>query len=148
MPHPVDKSGKAQPQPAPGLYFNGNSLMLRKYTFAPSDLKENSPAGRKSSGPADCVPSHEMISFRRQFSPFTPIARKSRRSGRTRPLHKTRNESRALDAPSLSAVAEDRGFTFKGLFRQHIVVKRPSRDTAWFSWPDAPKTCVTGQSAF
>lgn len=45
----------------------------------------------------------------------------------------------ALNAPSRRA-AERFGFTFEGLFRQHMIVKGRSRDTAWFSiidseWP-------------
>jgi RimJ/RimL family protein N-acetyltransferase len=36
------------------------------------------------------------------------------------------------------------GFTFEGIFRQHMIVKGKNRDTAWFSlldheWPDAKK---------
>jgi RimJ/RimL family protein N-acetyltransferase len=45
----------------------------------------------------------------------------------------------ALNAPSKRA-AERFGFTYEGLFRQHMIVKGHSRDTAWFSildseWP-------------
>jgi RimJ/RimL family protein N-acetyltransferase len=45
-----------------------------------------------------------------------------------------------LNAPSKRAALRF-GFTFEGLFRQHMVVKGKSRDTAWFSitdgeWPD------------
>ena len=45
----------------------------------------------------------------------------------------------ALNAASRHA-AERYGFTFEGIFRQAIVVKGRSRDTAWFSiidseWP-------------
>lgn len=45
----------------------------------------------------------------------------------------------ALNAPSRAA-AERLGFTFEGVFRQAIVIKRRNRDTAWFSildgeWP-------------
>ncbi|MGE0061604.1 MAG: GNAT family N-acetyltransferase [Xanthobacteraceae bacterium] len=45
----------------------------------------------------------------------------------------------ALNAPSRRA-AQRYGFTFEGLFRQHVIVKGRNRDTAWFSildgeWP-------------
>jgi RimJ/RimL family protein N-acetyltransferase len=47
----------------------------------------------------------------------------------------------ALNAPSLRA-AERLGFTFEGVFRQHMIVRGRNRDTAWFSildheWPAA-----------
>ncbi len=47
----------------------------------------------------------------------------------------------ALNEPSRRA-AERFGFTFEGVFRQHLVVKGRNRDTAWFSmldseWPAA-----------
>lgn len=46
----------------------------------------------------------------------------------------------ALNAPSRRA-AERFGFRFEGLFRQHMVVKKRNRDTAWYAmmdheWPD------------
>jgi RimJ/RimL family protein N-acetyltransferase len=46
----------------------------------------------------------------------------------------------AGNAPSRRA-AERLGFTFEGIFRQHMVVKDRNRDTAWFSmldreWPE------------
>ena len=46
----------------------------------------------------------------------------------------------ALNQPSRSA-ARRLGFTFEGIFRQHLIIKSRSRDTAWFSmldteWPD------------
>jgi RimJ/RimL family protein N-acetyltransferase len=46
----------------------------------------------------------------------------------------------AENLPSRRA-AERLGFTFEGIFRQHMVVKGQNRDTAWFSmldweWPD------------
>ena len=45
----------------------------------------------------------------------------------------------ALNAPSIVA-AKRFGFTFEGVFRQHMIVKGRNRDTAWFSildseWP-------------
>ena len=45
----------------------------------------------------------------------------------------------ALNAPSRRA-AERFGFTYEGIFRQHMVIKDRNRDTAWFSiidteWP-------------
>lgn len=41
----------------------------------------------------------------------------------------------ALNAPSRSA-AERLGFTFEGVFRQHMIVKGRNRDTAWYSMTD------------
>jgi RimJ/RimL family protein N-acetyltransferase len=41
-----------------------------------------------------------------------------------------------LNAPSRRA-AERFGFAFEGIFRQHMVVKGESRDTAWFAMIDA-----------
>jgi RimJ/RimL family protein N-acetyltransferase len=42
----------------------------------------------------------------------------------------------ALNAPSRRA-AERFGFTYEGVFRQHMVVKGRNRDTAWYSITDA-----------
>lgn len=47
----------------------------------------------------------------------------------------------ALNQPSRRA-AERFGFTFEGIFRQHMIVKGRNRDTAWFAmidkdWPQA-----------
>ena len=42
----------------------------------------------------------------------------------------------ALNLPSCRA-AERLGFTFEGIFRQHMVVKGQSRDTAWYSMLDS-----------
>jgi RimJ/RimL family protein N-acetyltransferase len=47
----------------------------------------------------------------------------------------------ALNAPSRRA-AERFGFTFEGIFRQHMIVKSRNRDTAWYAmldsdWPRA-----------
>jgi len=49
----------------------------------------------------------------------------------------------ALNAASRRAALRF-GFTFEGIFRQHMIVKRRSRDTAWFSmidseWPKRKK---------
>jgi len=46
----------------------------------------------------------------------------------------------ALNAPSMRA-AERLGYTFEGIFRQHVITKGRSRDTAWWSitdreWPE------------
>ena len=41
----------------------------------------------------------------------------------------------ALNAPSMRA-ARRFGFTFEGVFRQHMIVKGRNRDTAWFSMLD------------
>jgi RimJ/RimL family protein N-acetyltransferase len=57
-------------------------------------------------------------------------------------LHYRRYEWKcdSLNAPSRRA-AERFGFSFEGIFRQHMIVKGRSRDTAWFSmldseWPE------------
>jgi RimJ/RimL family protein N-acetyltransferase len=57
-------------------------------------------------------------------------------------LHYRRYEWKcnALNSPSRNA-AQRLGFTFEGIFRQHMIVKGRNRDTAWFSmldteWPD------------
>jgi RimJ/RimL family protein N-acetyltransferase len=42
----------------------------------------------------------------------------------------------ALNAPSYRA-AERFGFTYEGIFRQHLIVKGRNRDTAWFSMLDS-----------
>jgi RimJ/RimL family protein N-acetyltransferase len=42
----------------------------------------------------------------------------------------------ALNHPSRRAAAR-LGFTFEGIFRQHMIVKGKSRDTAWFSMLDS-----------
>ena len=41
----------------------------------------------------------------------------------------------SLNAPSRAA-ARRLGFTFEGIFREHMIVKNRSRDTAWFSMLD------------
>jgi RimJ/RimL family protein N-acetyltransferase len=41
----------------------------------------------------------------------------------------------ALNAPSRQA-AERFGFTFEGIFRQHLIVKGRNRDTAWYAMLD------------
>ena len=53
----------------------------------------------------------------------------------------------ALNGPSRRA-AQRLGFTFEGIFRQHMIVKGSNRDTAWFSmldseWP-ARKAALEG----
>jgi RimJ/RimL family protein N-acetyltransferase len=42
----------------------------------------------------------------------------------------------ALNLPSRRA-AQRLGFTFEGIFRQHMIIKGRSRDTAWFSMLDS-----------
>jgi RimJ/RimL family protein N-acetyltransferase len=42
----------------------------------------------------------------------------------------------ALNAPSRSAALR-LGFTFEGVFRQHMIIKGHNRDTAWFSMLDS-----------
>lgn len=42
----------------------------------------------------------------------------------------------ALNGPSRRA-AQRLGFTFEGIFRQHMIVKGSNRDTAWFSMLDS-----------
>ncbi len=42
----------------------------------------------------------------------------------------------ALNAPSRRA-AERLGFSFEGIFRQHMIIKGRSRDTAWYALVDA-----------
>jgi RimJ/RimL family protein N-acetyltransferase len=46
----------------------------------------------------------------------------------------------ALNAPSRGAALR-LGFTFEGIFRQHMIIKGRNRDTAWFSMldPEWPK---------
>jgi RimJ/RimL family protein N-acetyltransferase len=51
----------------------------------------------------------------------------------------------ALNLPSRRA-ADRLGFTFEGVFRQHMVVKGQNRDTAWFSMLDSEWT--TRKAAF
>ena len=53
------------------------------------------------------------------------------------------------------AAAERLGFTFEGIFRQHMIIKGRNRDTAWFAmlddeWPrvkDAMERWLSGQAA-
>jgi RimJ/RimL family protein N-acetyltransferase len=49
----------------------------------------------------------------------------------------------SLNAPSRRA-AERFGFTFEGIFRQHMIVKNRNRDTAWFSITDAEWPRIKG----
>jgi RimJ/RimL family protein N-acetyltransferase len=53
----------------------------------------------------------------------------------------------ALNAPSRRAAARF-GFTFEGIFRQHMIVKGRNRDTAWYSMLDAewPAICHAYES--
>ena len=55
-----------------------------------------------------------------------------------RPLGNRRYEWKcnALNAPSRRA-AERLGFTFEGVFRQHMFVKGRNRDTAWYAMLDS-----------
>jgi RimJ/RimL family protein N-acetyltransferase len=51
-----------------------------------------------------------------------------------------------LNEPSMTA-ARRLGFTFEGVFRQHMIVKGRSRDTAWYAmldreWPERKKEFV------
>jgi len=53
----------------------------------------------------------------------------------------------ALNGPSRKAALR-LGFTFEGIFRQHMIVKNLNRDTAWFSmldteWPSCKKAFET-----
>lgn len=47
----------------------------------------------------------------------------------------------ALNAASRLA-AERLGFSFEGVFRQHMVVKGRNRDTAWFAMADGDWSCI------
>ena len=49
----------------------------------------------------------------------------------------------ALNAPSRRA-AERFGFTFEGVFRQHLIVKGRNRDTAWYSIIDKEWPAIRG----
>ena len=51
----------------------------------------------------------------------------------------------AFNAPSRSAAVRF-GFTFEGIFRQHMIIKGRNRDTAWFAmldseWPARKAAC-------
>ena len=57
----------------------------------------------------------------------------------------------ALNAPSRRAALR-LGFTFEGIFRQHMIIKGESRDTAWFAmldheWPAISKAIETWLAA-
>jgi RimJ/RimL family protein N-acetyltransferase len=47
----------------------------------------------------------------------------------------------ALNRPSRRA-AERFGFSFEGVFRQHLIVKGRNRDTAWFAMTDGDWECL------
>ena len=47
----------------------------------------------------------------------------------------------ALNRPSRRA-AERFGFSFEGVFRQHLIVKGRNRDTAWFAMTDGDWACL------
>ena len=49
----------------------------------------------------------------------------------------------ALNAPSRRA-AQRLGFSFEGIFRNHLIVKGRNRDTAWFAITDADWTQLKG----
>lgn len=48
----------------------------------------------------------------------------------------------ARNVPSRRA-AERLGFSFEGVFRQHMIVKGQSRDTAWFAMTDGDWACIS-----
>jgi RimJ/RimL family protein N-acetyltransferase len=50
--------------------------------------------------------------------------------------HRYEWKCNALNAPSRSAALR-LGFTFEGIFRQHMIIKGRNRDTAWFSMLDS-----------
>ena len=59
----------------------------------------------------------------------------------------SRFASDALNLPSRRAAAR-LGFSFEGVFRQHLIVKDRNRDTAWFSvidseWPALSRAFTT-----
>ncbi len=52
----------------------------------------------------------------------------------------------ALNAPSRTAAVR-LGFTFEGVFRQHMIIRGRNRDTAWYSiidieWPKVKEAFV------
>jgi RimJ/RimL family protein N-acetyltransferase len=59
-------------------------------------------------------------------------------------LHYRRMEWKcnALNEPSRRA-AERLGFTFEGIFRQHMIIKSENRDTTWFAMLDTDWPCVS-----
>lgn len=50
----------------------------------------------------------------------------------------------ALNAPSRKA-AERFGFTYEGIFRQHLIVKGRNRDTAWYAMIDKEWPAMAGK---
>ncbi len=111
--------------------------------FALIDSKTNLPAGRAAYMRIE--PKHRCIevgsilyapSFQRSIGATEAMYLMARHVFED--LHYRRYEWKcnALNGPSMRAAVR-LGFTFEGVFRQHMIVKGKSRDTAWFSMIDA-----------